>query len=196
MGDIFNRNRDDGVLKEPFQTRAQALLVLLFDIYHRQDYSLSRLEAQKLAYLLQAVGEPLKLTYVRHAYGPYAHNLNPVLQRMEGCYIRRYGDGSRPSEIRALPAAVQAAKEFLANDANAQARLQRIEALIDGFETPYGLELLATVHWVGSHDAQARTDVEVAIATTQQWNERKKQRYQPYHIQRAWERLAETQWLE
>ncbi|MBE2197039.1 MAG: macro domain-containing protein [Anaerolinea sp.] len=177
-------------------TRARALLVLLLDIYHRQAYSLSRLEIQKLAYFLQAAGEPLKLDYDKHEYGPYAHNLNHILRVMEGKFISGYGDGSRPSEIRALPAAVQAAKEFLANDASAQARLQRIEALIDGFETPYGLELLATVHWVGSHDAQARTDVEVAIATTQQWNERKKQRYQPYHIQRAWERLAETQWLE
>jgi O-acetyl-ADP-ribose deacetylase (regulator of RNase III) len=176
-------------------TRARALLVLLLELYHRQAYSLSRLEVQKLAYLLQAAGEPLKLDYSKHEYGPYAHNLNHILRLMEGKYIRGYGDGSRPSEICALPEAVQAAHEFLLNDVDALARLQRIAELIAGFETPYGLELLATVHWVGSQDPQARRDVEVAVADTQQWNERKKNRYQPHHIQRAWQRLTETQWL-
>ena len=73
-------------------TRARAMLLLLFDTYSAEDYSLSRLEAQKLAYLLQAAGEPLRLNYVKHEYGPYAHNLNHVLQLMEGMFIRGYGD--------------------------------------------------------------------------------------------------------
>ncbi len=181
--------------KELSLTRARALLVLLLDIYHRQDYLLSRLEVQKLAYLLQAAGEPLKLTYVKHEYGPYAHNLNHVLRLMEGRYIRGYGDGSGRSEIHALPEAVAAAEAYLAEDADAQARLQRLANLIAGFETPYGLELLATVHWVAQEDQAARTNVDAAIASTRAWNARKQKRYQPHHIQRAWERLAEAQWL-
>ena len=91
-----------------------------FDAYCAQDYSLSRLEAQKLAYFLQAAGEPLKLNYEKQQYGPYAHNLNHVLQVMEGSFIRGYGDGTQKSEIRTLPGAVQAAQAFLADDPDAQ----------------------------------------------------------------------------
>ena len=76
-------------------THARAMLLLLFDAYCAQDYSLSRLEAQKLAYFLQVAGEPLRLNYEKQQYGPYAHNLNHVLQVMEGSFIRGYGDGRR-----------------------------------------------------------------------------------------------------
>ncbi|MCC5669167.1 hypothetical protein LC653_36310 [Nostoc sp. CHAB 5784] len=31
-----------------------------------------------------------------------------------------------------------------------QKRLERVSNLIIGFETPYGMELLVTVHWVGT----------------------------------------------
>ena len=167
-------------------SRARAMLLLLFDAYCAQDYSLSRLEAQKLAYFLQAAGEPLKLNYEKQQYGPYAHNLNHVLQVMEGSFIRGYGDGTQKAEIRALPGAVQAAHEFLAGDPEAQRRLQRIEKLIAGFETPYGLELLATVLWLAQEDPQIGQDAEAAITAIQQWSNRKKDRYQPHHIRLAW----------
>ena len=91
------------------------MLLLLFDTYSAEDYSLSRLEAQKLAYLLQAAGEPLRLNYVKHEYGPYAHNLNHVLQLMEGMFIRGDGDATQRSEIRSIPGSTQAARNsFLA----------------------------------------------------------------------------------
>jgi uncharacterized protein YwgA len=175
-------------------TRARAMLLLLFDAYCAQDYSLSRLEAQKLAYFLQAAGEPLKLNYEKQQYGPYAHNLNHVLQVMEGSFIRGYGDGTQKSEIRTLPGAVQAARELLAGDLEAQRRLQRIENLIAGFETPYGLELLATVLWLAQEDPQIGQDAEAAISAMQQWSERKKERYQPHHVRLAWQRLRAEQW--
>jgi hypothetical protein len=37
---------------------------------------------------------------------------------------------------------------MLANDADTRARFARVARLIEGFETPFGMELLATVHWV------------------------------------------------
>ncbi|WP_072619209.1 hypothetical protein [Spirulina major] len=49
----------------PGMTRARALLLHLFDRYKKPGYGLGRLEAQKLAYFLQAAGEPLKLHYER-----------------------------------------------------------------------------------------------------------------------------------
>ena len=56
-------------------TRLEAMLLMLFERYQTQDYTLSRLEAQKLAYFLQAAGKPMKLNYEKGQYGPYAPNL-------------------------------------------------------------------------------------------------------------------------
>jgi hypothetical protein len=109
-------------------------------------------------------------------------------------FIRGYGDGTQQSEIRTLPGAVQAAQEFLAGDPDAQRRLRRIEQLIAGFETPYGLELLATLLWLAQQDPQHAQDAEATIIAMQQWSDRKKARYQPHHIRLAWQRLREEQW--
>jgi hypothetical protein len=54
--------------------------------------------------------------------------------------------------IRILPQAIAAADDYLTKNASAYGesmkRLDQVKHLIEGFETPYGLELLATVHWL------------------------------------------------
>jgi len=179
----------------PSVTRARALLIGLLKQYGIPGYRLTLLEVQKLAYLLQAAGEPLRLNYVKHKYGPYAENLNHVLQRLEGHYIRGYGDRSRQAEIRLLPGAVEAAKAALANMPDAAKRLECVSRLIEGFETPYGLELLATIHWVAQEDPRAAVDVTYAISGVHAWNPRKEELFKPEHVRKAWERLFEENWL-
>lgn len=171
-------------------TAARALLIMLVRHYRTQEYRLTRLEIQKLAYFLQVAGQPLKLNYHKHQYGPYANNLNHILQKMEGAYLRGYGDGSQASEIYPLPEAVTAAEAFLAQDGQAQADLERVSRLIYGYETPYGMELLATVHWV--MEERQTTDLDTIITAVQSWNRRKQDRFQPFHIEKARERLLET----
>jgi len=83
----------------------------------------------------------------------------------------------------------------MVRDPAAQERLARVRRLIDGFETPYGLELLATVHWVSREMQEAAGDVELAIEQVQRWNSRKQERYRPLHIERAWRRLRDEQWM-
>jgi len=73
---------------KPKMTRAYVLLIRLLELYGIPGYELTKLEIQKLAYFLQEAGEPLKLPYVKHLYGPYATNLNHVLKHIEGHYIR------------------------------------------------------------------------------------------------------------
>ncbi len=181
--------------KPPNMTRGRALVIALFDRYGIPGYRLGRLEAQKLAYFLQAAGEPLRLAYEPHQYGPYAENLNHVLQHIDGHYIKGYGDRSQTSQMYVLPAGKQEAATFLAADADAQDRLARVSQLIAGFETPYGMEMLATVHWVAQHNAQAASDVAVAIAAVQAWSDRKRHLFKPSHLQKAWQRLQATGWL-
>ena len=78
-------------------------------------HSLLALEIQKLAYFLQEAGEPLKLNFVAHVYGPYAENLNHVLQLLEGHYIRGYGDRIRETSILLEPGAAEEGRAFLAD---------------------------------------------------------------------------------
>ncbi|MFO7860367.1 MAG: macro domain-containing protein, partial [Desulfosalsimonas sp.] len=132
----------------PNMTVARALLVKLMQQYARFAYRLTLLEIQKLAYFLQESGLDLKLRYVKHLYGPYAHNLNKMLEILEGHYIQGYGDTQKPDvEITLLPNANKEADRFLQQDSAAIKNLEKVADLVDGFETPYGMELLSSVHW-------------------------------------------------
>jgi len=147
------------------------------------------LEIQKLSYFLQECGQDLRLKYVKHTYGPYAHNLNKVLEVLEGHYIRGYGDTQKPDvEIALMQGANQKADAFLQDYPEAVQRLNEVADLVDGFETPYGMELLASVHWIINHDKTA-VDVDEAIQQVHQWNDRKRQLLKPEHIRIAWNRL-------
>jgi O-acetyl-ADP-ribose deacetylase (regulator of RNase III) len=175
--------------KRPKMTRGRALLIKLLDLYGEQGYRHSLLEIQKLAYFLQEAGEPLRLKFVKYHYGPYAENLHYVLQRMEGHFIRGYGDRSGDAEIFLLPGAKEEADEFLGGDRDAEERVNHVRRLIEGFETPYGVELLSTVHWVAKTDSAAACDPDRATKSVQEWNSRKHQIFKPQHIHAAWKRL-------
>lgn len=179
-----------GTVKPPL-TRARALLVLLMDLYREPGYQIGRLEIQKLAYFLQAAGEPLRLDFVKHQYGPYAENLNHVLQRLEGHYLRGYGDRNTRAEIQLLPGAVDEAHKQLDSAPDARERLDHVRRLIEGFETPAGMELLATVHWVARHNLGAATDPAIAVLAVQGWSKRKKERFTPVQIGKAWLTMIE-----
>jgi O-acetyl-ADP-ribose deacetylase (regulator of RNase III) len=179
----------------PDWTPARALLVALMHRYGELAYRRTLLEIQKLAYFLQEAGEPLRLRFEAGHYGPYAPNLNKVLERLEGHFTRGYGDSQKPDvEIELLPGAFEEAARYLADLPESSDRLRRVSDLIEGFETPYGMELLASVHWVAAHAPRA-ADVAGAIAAVHVWSARKKNVFQANHIAIAWERLAETGWL-
>ena len=99
--------------KVPNMTLARALFIKLMQQYMGLAYRLTLLEVQKLAYFLQEAGEPLKLKYEAGPYGPYAENLNKVLQAIEGHFTRGYGDSPKPDrDIELLPGAVEKATPY------------------------------------------------------------------------------------
>ncbi len=168
----------------------QALLLALMHFYSRHGYRLTLLEIQKLAYFLQESGIRLRLNYVKHLYGPYAHNLNHVLQVMEGHFIRGYGDTQKPDvEISLLPDAIKQADAFLATHEQERQQLERVKQLVEGFETPYGMELLSSVHWMAKHENAS--DI---VQDVHNWNSRKKKLLRAEHIQLAYRRLQEEGW--
>jgi O-acetyl-ADP-ribose deacetylase (regulator of RNase III) len=182
--------------ERPKMTPGRALVIKLMQGYAALGYSRTLLEIQKLAYFLQEAGEPLRLRYEAGLYGPYAANLNKVLERIEGHFIRGYGDSQTPeTEIELLPDAIEEAEAFLAGRQDSSARLQRVADLIDGFETPYGMELLSTVHWVARHQKPSATNADEAVAAVHAWSDRKRQMFKSDHIRVAWQRLQEQGWL-
>jgi O-acetyl-ADP-ribose deacetylase (regulator of RNase III) len=180
----------------PKMTVARASFIRLMDQYAELAYRLTLLEIQKLAYFLQEAGEPLRLKYEAGIYGPYAANLNKVLEILEGHFIRGYGDNQQPDvEIELLPGASDAATEYLQNHPELQDRLVRVSRLIAGFETPYGMELLSSVHWLATHGDSPAKDATSASRLLAEWNERKRNMFKAPHVHVAWQRLAEEGWL-
>jgi hypothetical protein len=146
-------------------------------------------------YFLQVAGEPLRLGYVKQQYGPYAENLHFVLQHLEGHYLRGYGARSGGSNLYLLPDAHAEAEAFLTDYPDTRQRLERVAHLIQGFETPYGMELLATVHWLAQEDPHVKQGYQAAVRGFEAWNKRKREHFHPEHIQTAWERLQQQGWL-
>jgi O-acetyl-ADP-ribose deacetylase (regulator of RNase III) len=182
--------------ERPKLTVARALLIRLMDQYVSQAYRLTLLEIQKLAYFLQEAGQPLKLKYEAGHYGPYAPNLNKVLEALERHFTSGYGDNQKPDvEIELLDGAAAQAEAFLSDYAEEHQRLARVNRLIEGFETPYGLELLSSVHWVAVHRNPAAQDRDAAVEGIARWNDRKRQMFRAEHIRLAWDRLASEGWI-
>ena len=182
--------------KQPKMTIARALFIKLMHQYNQFAYRMTLLEIQKLAYFLQEAGEPLKLKYDAGIYGPYAPNLNKVLEALEGHYTQGYGDTQKPDvEIELLPNAVDKADEFLSEHKGKYLLLEKVADLIEGFETPYGMELLSSVHWVARRDSVPARTPEEATQKMHQWNERKQRMFRDEHICIAWKRLQEKGWI-
>ncbi len=183
--------------ERPAMTGPRAAVLALMGRYAATDYEyrLSLVEVQKLAYFLQAAGEPLRLEFRAHHYGPYADNLRKALRNIEGHYTQGLGDGKNSPEtpLALLPGAVDEATRFLANATESLGRLDRVSRLISGFETPFGMELLGTVHWVMHHGANAADPVDV-IAKVHAWSERKASQMKDGHVRAAWKRLTEESW--
>ena len=180
---------------KPNMTPTRAAMLALMRVYAEPGYRVSMLEMQKLTYFLQIAGEPMGLQFTRNKYGPYAEVLHHVLQRLEGHYLRGYGDRSQGSTMRLMHEAEPLVDQTLAAESEVTTRLRRVRDLIDGFETPYGLELLATVHYLATQVDEPPTSPEAAVEQVQQWSDRKRNLFQSEHIRLAWDRLTETGWI-
>ena len=164
--------------------------------YALPGYRLTLLEIQKLAYFLQEAGRPLKLEFQKQRYGPYAETLHFMLQRIEGHVVRGYGDRSREVSLQIFPKAAKEAEQFLRGETETQTRFERVARLIEGYETPYGMELLSSVHWIAVHEnEEAKTNPEAAVAGVLGWNEHKSGTFTPERIITAWDRLRAEGWF-
>ncbi len=141
-------------------TPARALIAELVRRYWVLGMECSLLEIQKLAWFLERAIErfspgdnPMALQFVAHKYGPYASRLNHLLNNLDGSYLhcdKRISDAD-PLDVIWFD---DERKIFLqtylkSSEVKRYTRaLEHTATLIDGFESPFGMELLATVDWL------------------------------------------------
>ena len=139
-------------------TPARALIAELVRRYWILGIECSLLEIQKLAWFLEreietlGLDNPLDLQFSADRYGPYANRLMHLLNGLDGSYLRsqvRIPD-AKPTDVIAFN---DAKKEHVALYLRSEASpylpaLERVSRTIDGFESPLGMELLATVDWL------------------------------------------------
>lgn len=180
----------------PQMTHGRAALVALMDRYLAGllDPFVSMLEVHKLMYFMQEAGEPLRLRVVKGPYGPYSENLRQVLAAIEGHYVSGFGTGGeapdKPLEI--VPGAVEDARTKLYERPETLERFDRVAKLVEGFESAFGLELLATVHWVMTRE-DAASDEDV-VTRTYAWGDRKRQ-FSENQLRIARRVLMERGWI-
>jgi O-acetyl-ADP-ribose deacetylase (regulator of RNase III) len=179
----------------------RASVIKIMGQYPVLGYELTLLEANKLLYFLQESGISLKLNFEKNTYGPYADNLRHLLISFEGHYITGLAQGSTKPQtpITLKPNALPEAEQYINSDKakfeDNNKSISKVLELISGFESPYGMELLSTVHWTIKHENYEPTNVEGIIRHIQRWNSRKKQIMKPEHIKIALKRLEATGWV-
>jgi len=122
----------------------------------------SLLEVQKLAWFLDrsldhlGLRNDLKLNFVAHRYGPFAQNLNHLLNSLDGSYLRsdkRIADAGPLDVIGFDDERKDLVQGYLQSEAKDVApALELASQVIDGFESPFGMELLASVDWLLSRE--------------------------------------------
>jgi O-acetyl-ADP-ribose deacetylase (regulator of RNase III) len=140
-------------------TPARALIAELVRRYSIVGIECSVLEVQKLAwFLLRVIGrrglpDAMGLKFAANKYGPYADQLRFLLDSLDGSYLhceKRLADAKPLDSVWFEDSKQQVVAEYLSSGAgSAYARaLDEASSVIDGFESPFGMELLATVDWL------------------------------------------------
>jgi O-acetyl-ADP-ribose deacetylase (regulator of RNase III) len=144
-------------------TPARAMIAELVRRYWVLGMECSLLEIQKLAWFLERAIEqfspgdnPLNLQFVAHKYGPYANRLSHLLNNLDGSYLhcdKRISDADPLEVIWFDENRKTYVQTYLKTEAHAYLQaLEYTAALIDGFESPFGMELLSTVDWLISKE--------------------------------------------
>ena len=150
-----NNAKRNGVMK---LTPARALVAEIIRRYWVLDIECTNLEVQKLCYFLEriicqmGISDPLNLQFVANKYGPYSDRLRHLLDGLDGSYLhcdKRLSDAG-PSDTIWFDQEKRALLDLYLRNEDEQLLviLARTESCIEGFQSPLGMELLATVDWL------------------------------------------------
>jgi len=147
-------------------TPARAMIAEMVRRYGVLGLECSILEVQKLAWVITRVlaklgiADPLKLEFYPDRYGPYAPKLGHLLNALDGSYLhceKRIADASPMDTMYFDPQWQTRLSNYLksADGAAFMGAIESADELIDGFQSPLGMEALATVDWLLCRQAVA-----------------------------------------
>jgi O-acetyl-ADP-ribose deacetylase (regulator of RNase III) len=156
----------------------------------------SHLEIQKLMYFAQLATPALRLRFEQGFYGPYSDQVRHLVQGMEGSFLLGFGDGSAPVQqldpIRPTDEGISAADSYVSRSgSDADVRTGVVEPvmrMIEGFEGPYSIELLASTHWTAV--VNECHNPHEAWNAIQKWTGRKGRLFTEHHVAAAWDHLV------
>ncbi len=187
----FNLNiRTVKAITELNPTRAIYLQVIRQ--YELLGEDITTLVIQKLAYLLQRMGEKLNLRFDKGLYGPYSPNLNKVIEALSPNYLSYDGDLNSPiTSIKLNQDKKVETKNIIKYNLGEgqKIRLESILNLIEGFESTLGLELLATVAFAIEQCPDC-TKIEI-ISNIQNWTNRKRELMTEHMISVSYDRIKD-----
>lgn len=140
-------------------TPARVLIAEMIRRYWVLGIECTYLEVQKLAWFLErtihslGIEDPLKLHFTADKYGPYSERLRHLLNTLDGTYLhceKRLSDAGPADTIWFDQGRREYIDLFLKQDTSKELNLvlDLTAKHIDGFESPLGMELLATVDWL------------------------------------------------
>lgn len=140
-------------------TPARVLIAEIIRRYWVLGIECTYLEVQKLGWFLERtihsldIEDPLKLQFKADKYGPYSDRLRHLLDALDGTYLhchKRLSDAGPSDTIWFDEERRKYVDLFLKQDTSEPFRrvLDMTAQRIDGFESPLGMELLATVDWL------------------------------------------------
>lgn len=144
-------------------TPARALVAEAVRRYWVVGIECTLLETQKLAWFLErsikrlGLRDPLELGFIADRYGPYAQKLTHLLNGLDGSYLhcdKRLADAG-PFDTIWFEESKRETLDLYLRSSEARGYLpplEAVDALIDGFQSPLGMEALATVDWLVSNE--------------------------------------------
>jgi O-acetyl-ADP-ribose deacetylase (regulator of RNase III) len=167
------------------------LLKSLGDLEHIFHGEYDRITLQKLTYFLQALGTQFNLKFSRNLFGPYSDTLRKSFIALEKQgMIKGFTAAERLTHV--TPGAYALADDYICNigkNEEAQSAIEKLSRLIQGYESPFGLELLSSVHHLASAEGfSSLDDITKAMVN---WSEDKRNNYPKSVIKVAYDRLRE-----
>ncbi|MCX6152585.1 MAG: macro domain-containing protein [Candidatus Kapabacteria bacterium] len=189
---IATFDKPDKIVKEVGLTDARAIFIYILWNYQILGDQINLLVAQKIAYFMQKFGENLNLDFEKGIYGPYSNRLNHLLKHINGTYIEFDERNNSPAtDITINQKKFEEVIDYYQNriSIDKKNRVEKVLCFIDGFESAYGLELLATIDFIIEKTGKNTPEgIQEEICN---WTKRKKELMKPTHIKVALSRLAE-----
>lgn len=181
-------------IKKKVLSKNKALLLKLLFQYEELGETASLFSANKLAFILQTMGQSLKLNFSKEKYGPYSHPVRHMLYHLNGTYVK----GLEQNEIRAFEPLTLVydrlgdLNNYLESSLSHEEklRLSKVQKLITGFEGDFSLELLTTVLIIIQ---ERKTDkLEVVLECVANWSDRKRLLFNERHVEIALHHIRES----